>query len=185
MKWLEILFPAPRQPRRVQVNDIPGAIELDEDSTALANAARRRARESGTSFGEAFNEIRREGLKVNPDGSTMAGAQHFSESPGIALDQTSVSATAAARRLAAQKKITFGEALSELRARSRPVPGASTEARRLAARVGQFNEAGSIGLDEESVLLAEAARKRAREDSIDFGAALRLLRAEGFEPGPA
>jgi hypothetical protein len=53
------------------------------------------------------------------------------------------------------------------------------------AKVMQFNETERIKVDENSVLFNEAAQKRADEKKIDFGVAMKELRAEGWEPAVA
>ena len=88
----------------------------------------------------------------------------FNETPAIGIDERSVAFAERVKQRAAEKKITFGQAMAELGQEQ-----SSTK----------FNSCGgSIALDVRYGAIAEAAKERARERNVTFAEGLRQINEE-------
>lgn len=114
----------------------------------------------------------------------------FNAAPGLSLDHASVEFARHCERYAAQKQISFAEAMQQLGEKRDAIAGAIREfftstaehtpaqCREAKASSIAFNATPGIALDEASVRLAEECIRRANAKRITFGQAMRELREE-------
>ena len=158
----------------------PLTTKISELETKLSEAEKRDGQKSAADLAEgAVAKLKADG-KWLPAFDAMGAPQIFAE-----LAQS-------------EKKITFGEAdkkteksplqvfadflagLPQIVPAGEIAKGASSAKK--GGRVIPFTETKGVELDQDSIAFNEAAETRAKEKSIDLGAAMRELRSEGWKP---